>query len=107
MAIKTKEITKSDSVNAVGNIIFSFNIVDEKGVVIASETSTMSVNFNNVDMKDIAESLMCNLHRLKDAENREYALIQKAKVDKFDVVELKAEIDKQIAEKASIEAVKP
>ena len=99
MPIKSKEITKSDSINAVGNLIFSYDLVDETGIVLASETSTMSVNFNNPDMKEIAEFL------LKDVENREYELMQKAKVDKFDVVELKAEIDKQIAEKASVGAV--
>jgi len=99
MAIKSKNITKGDSVNAVGNLIYSYDIVDIKTQVIASGTSTMSVNFNDADMKDIAESL------LKDAENREYELMQKAKVNNFDTEALKVEIDKLIAEKASIEAV--
>ena len=90
MPIKIKEITKGDSVNAVGNIVFAYDVVDEKGTVLASETSTMSVNYNSADMKEIASCL------LKDAESKEYDAMQKSKADKFDIVELKTEIEKQI-----------
>lgn len=96
MPIKAIEITKGDSVNAVGNVIFAYYFVDEKGIVISSETSTMSVNYDNADMKDIAESL------LKDAESKEYEAIQKAKADKFDLEALKAEIEKLITAKAVV-----
>ena len=96
MPIKIKEITKGDSVNVVGNIIFTFNIIDEKGNILSSETSTISVNYDYADIKEIATDL------LKDAESKEYNAMQKSKADKFDIVELKAEIEKQISAKAVI-----
>ena len=96
MPIKITDITKSDSVNAVGNIIFTYNIVDAKGVVIASESSVISVNYNSADMKDIAASF------IKDTETKEYEALQKVKADKFDVAALKAEVEKRILEKEVI-----
>jgi len=94
MPIKIIEITKSDSVNAVGNIIFTFNIVDEKGSILSSETTIMSVNYGNADIKGIAESF------LRDAKYQEYEVKQKTKVDQFSVDELKIEIEKQMSVKA-------
>lgn len=93
MPIKIKELTKGDSSNAVGNIHFGYDIVDENGEILISETSIISINYDNADIKDIAESL------LKDADAKEYEAKQKAKADKFDIELLKAEIEKQIAEK--------
>ena len=94
MPIKIIEITKSDSVNAVGNIIFTFNIVDEKGSILSSETTIMSVNYGNADIKGIAESF------LRDAKYQEYEVKQKTKVDQFSVDEFKIEIEKQMSVKA-------
>jgi hypothetical protein len=96
MPIKIIEITKSDSSNAVGNMIFIYNIVDEKGVSITKEplVSTISVNYDNAGIKDIAKSF------LRDAEYQEYEVKQKTKVDQFSVAELKIEIEKQMSVKA-------
>ena len=95
MPIKLIEITKSDSSNAVGNIIFTYSVVDKDGVPITKELliSTISVNYNAPDMKDIAASFLC------DAESQEYEVKQKAKADKFSTDELKIEIEKQISNK--------
>ena len=101
MVIKISEIVKSESVNAVGNITFTYNIVDAKGVIVASETTVMSINFDNVDMKQIAMDF------LADAETKEYEARQKAKADNLDIEKLKIEIEKQIIEKMDIEAVTP
>ena len=98
MPIKIGEITKGDSVNAVGNLMFSYDIVDKEGVVLASETSTISVSYDNIDIKEIASDL------IKNAQAKEYEAMQKAKADKFDTTALKAEIEKQLL---GIEAVKP
>ena len=96
MPIKITEITKSDSSNAVGNMIFIYSIVDEKGVSITKEplVSTISVNYGNADIKGIAESF------LRDAKYQEYEVKQKTKVDQFSVAELKIEIEKQMSVKA-------
>jgi nitrogen fixation/metabolism regulation signal transduction histidine kinase len=90
MPIKIGEITKGESVNAIGNIVFAYDIVDDKGIVIASEASTISVNYDNIDMKSIASDL------IKNAQAKEYEALQKAKADKFDTIALKAEIEKQL-----------
>ena len=100
MAIKLIEITKGFSTNAVGDIIFTYNVVDDKGVPIIQEplSSTMSANYDNADIKDIAGCL------LRDAESKEYEVMRQVKAAKFDVEELKTEIEKRIAEK-TIEVV--
>ena len=97
MPIKAIEITKGDSVNAIGNIVFDFDVLDKIGLLITSETSTISVSYNGIDVKSIATDL------IKNSQAKEYEALQKAKVDKFDTTALKTEIEKQLA---SIEAVK-
>jgi hypothetical protein len=94
MPIKAIDITKGDSINAIGNLIFAFDVLDKNGILITSETSTISVSYDGIDIKSIATDL------IKDAQAKEYEALQKAKADKFDLVALKAEIDKLITAKA-------
>ena len=96
MLIKLTEITKGDAINAVGNINFIYDIVDDKGVLLGSSTSTISVNYDNIDIVQLAIDLIA------DAESKIYEIGQKVKVDKFDLIVLQSEIEKQISAKVVI-----
>lgn len=94
MPIKLTEITKGDSINSVGNIHFSYDVTDKAGNVVSSATTTISVSYNNCNIITIAEDL------IRDAEAKEYEAIQKGQFDKFDIIALKVEVEKQITAKA-------
>jgi len=93
VAIKLIEITKLDNGSPTGNIVFKYDIVDPLGKLISSEVSTVSVNYNNVNIQDIAFCL------IRDAESKEYEV---KKSVEFDTTLLVAEIEKQISARAVI-----